>query len=91
MPLIQVSYPTNVSYFLNLLVGFINFDLIPTDKLVKLVFRLKEDGNDTTTTVMTSIGYESSNIINNTGSIILLFGAILFIVIAVLLPLRLLK
>ena len=63
MPLMSVQYPSNVQYFLNLLVEFINFDIIPTDKIIEKVFKIKEKADDTTTTVLSALGYKSTNLL----------------------------
>jgi hypothetical protein len=59
-PLMSLGLPSNVSYFLGMLIDLINFKIIPTDKILEKVFKLKKSAEDTTSGVLTSLGYEST-------------------------------
>jgi hypothetical protein len=43
-----------------MLIDLINFKIIPTDKILEKVFKLKKSAEDTTSGVLTSLGYEST-------------------------------
>ena len=48
MPLMNIQFPANLTYFLNMLVDLINFSIIPTDKILEKVFKIKDSTDDAT-------------------------------------------
>jgi hypothetical protein len=56
----SLGLPSNVSYFLGMLIDLINFNIIPTDKILDKVFKLKKSADDTTSGVLSSLGYKST-------------------------------
>jgi len=88
MPLLNVMFPQNAIMFYGFINDIANFDIIPTDKIKQAIFSFsKEDEPDPN---FESMGYESSNIIDNMGSMILyLIG--FFALVAFALLIRFLK
>lgn len=84
MPLMSVAYPTNVQYFLNLLVDLINFDIIPTDYIIEKVFRIKESADDTTNTILSALGYKSTKLLSNMGTFFIALAFILALVVLII-------
>jgi hypothetical protein len=41
MPLFNISFPANVSYFYSLILSVTNFDIIPTSKLMNYLFNFE--------------------------------------------------
>jgi hypothetical protein len=68
MPMLSLVFPSNASYFLNMLITLSNFQMIPTedilDKMFKFLKEIKDKNGDETDE--SYFGYEKDNFMGNT-------------------------
>ena len=100
IPLMSVTLPSNVIYMFQTLIELTKFNFIPKDKIkkyVKKVFLQKDDqgfvGNQTATEMgsnFQTMGYESSNILDNLGMIVLVIVGLAIFALVLIVVFRLL-
>jgi hypothetical protein len=71
MSMYSVLLPANVQLVFSLIVGIVNFKVIPTDTLVEYLTGFKEKVNSKMSPEATGAGYESAFIMKNLGLIVL--------------------
>jgi len=67
MPLLNINFPTNAVTFYNFIIDVSSFDIIPTDWIRSKLFNFTETENDSQ---FSSMGYQSPNIVENLGSML---------------------
>ena len=85
MPLLQVTFPQNCEYFFTFIVDIVNFNIIPTDKIMNKVFSFKNATSDAMSKSFQGLGYKSANILKNLGFIAIGLVGLGFIIILVML------
>ena len=84
----NITFPSNAGIFYTLINDVANFDIIPTDTIKEMLFNFTDaPENDEN---FKQMGYESKNIIDNLGSMIVYLAAF-FALAIIALALRLLK
>ena len=72
MPLLAVLMPANASYFLTMFISVLNFNIIPTQTKMKYLFKYNQAINNKLSPEYSSLGYGSSDIISNLGTVLLM-------------------
>jgi hypothetical protein len=77
MPLLKVAFPENAVLFYSFIIDISNFDIIPTEKILKLLFSFSASESEEQ---YKRLGYDSQNIVENLGSMFLfLLGIVLLV------------
>eukprot|EP00347_Sterkiella_histriomuscorum_P019592 403341040 len=83
MPLMNVDFPMNAIYFYTLLMDMANFDLLPSQEVESNMFEFEETSN--LANFLTPSRYQSSNVVQNLGSMFLYLVGLVAAIVVVLL------
>jgi len=89
-PLLAIAFPANANFFLTLITGIVNFQIIPTDYLLGLVMEFSDDGDQEAGSKAEELGYSDENIIESMGTKLILLVFAVFLIILLLLVRKLL-
>jgi hypothetical protein len=83
MPLLNVFFPTNASFFYSLIIEISNFDLIPPSWLNAIKSKIFKFSEEEPEESFTKMGYESKSSIENLGSMFMYLGGFAGLVVLV--------
>ena len=90
MNMLSVMMPANVQFFFSFIVNIVNFKIIPTKDIINKIIGVKDQlKKPDVSPEFQQTGYESSNLMQNLGLLLLAFMALVGII-AIVLILRLL-
>ena len=85
MPLLNVFFPANASFFYSLIIEISNFDLIPPSWLNAIKSKIFKFSEEEPEESFTKMGYDSKSCIENLGSMFMYLGGFLGLVVLVFL------
>ena len=78
VPMFSIAFPSNAYFFFSLIIGIINFDVVPTEELLKAIFNFDPE-DEAVNLNFDFMGYSSHNLMLNLGAIFLYFSVIVFL------------
>jgi hypothetical protein len=78
LPLINVNFPINAASFYGYLIDIANFDVIPSDKFNSAIYRFTDLEIEMPSN-FEELGYETTNFLQNMGSMIIFIKVFFFV------------
>lgn len=84
MPLLAVIFPANAQYFLSFIVDVVNFNVVPTDKIIDAIVKVEEKINATTNAGLSNYGFKNTSVLKNLGMLFIALIALAGVIIMAL-------
>jgi hypothetical protein len=84
MPMLSVVFPSNAEYFISFLVDIVNFNIIPTDKVIDKIMKLKASSDGEVDKKFGKFGFKSTNVLKNLGFVFIALLGFVFVILIVL-------